>query len=195
MLAANNLSDVANVNTARSNIGAAPLASPTFTGDPQAPTPGAADNDNSIATTAFVKTAVAAVPAPVAATAAEYLANSAPTKMLTPGAIWSASNMISLGVASSVTPDFNTGIDFQWTLNSTTGTLNNPTNAKLGQKGLIYINQDATGSRAITTWGSAWKFPGGNKPTLTATANATDIISYAVTAAGVICCNFSGNFA
>jgi hypothetical protein len=33
----------------------APLASPVFTGDPQAPTPAAADNDTSIATTAFVK--------------------------------------------------------------------------------------------------------------------------------------------
>ena len=35
--------------------GAAPLAGPVFTGDPQAPTPATADNDTSIATTAFVK--------------------------------------------------------------------------------------------------------------------------------------------
>lgn len=33
----------------------APIASPTFTGDPKAPTPLAADNDTSLATTAFVK--------------------------------------------------------------------------------------------------------------------------------------------
>lgn len=33
----------------------APLASPTFTGDPKAPTPSTADNDTSIATTAYVK--------------------------------------------------------------------------------------------------------------------------------------------
>lgn len=38
----------------------APLASPTFTGDPKAPTPTAGDNDQSIATTAFVAAAVAA---------------------------------------------------------------------------------------------------------------------------------------
>jgi hypothetical protein len=37
----------------------APLASPTFTGDPKAPTPTAGDNDTSIATTAFVQTAIA----------------------------------------------------------------------------------------------------------------------------------------
>jgi hypothetical protein len=38
----------------------APLASPTFTGDPKAPTPTPGDNDNSIATTAFVTAALAA---------------------------------------------------------------------------------------------------------------------------------------
>ena len=37
----------------------APLASPVFTGDPKAPTPATNDNDTSIATTAFVKNAIA----------------------------------------------------------------------------------------------------------------------------------------
>jgi hypothetical protein len=37
----------------------APLANPTFTGDPKAPTPSPGDNDTSIATTAFVTSAVA----------------------------------------------------------------------------------------------------------------------------------------
>jgi hypothetical protein len=36
-------------------VGGAPLASPVFTGDPQAPTPVLTDNDTSIATTAFVQ--------------------------------------------------------------------------------------------------------------------------------------------
>lgn len=40
---------------------AAPLASPTFTGDPKAPTPSPGDNDTSIATTAFVASAIAAL--------------------------------------------------------------------------------------------------------------------------------------
>lgn len=40
--------------------GAAPIDSPFFTGDPQAPTPAAGDNDNSLATTAFVQSAVSA---------------------------------------------------------------------------------------------------------------------------------------
>lgn len=40
--------------------GYAPLASPAFTGDPTAPTPARGDNDTSIATSAFVRSAVAA---------------------------------------------------------------------------------------------------------------------------------------
>lgn len=39
----------------------APLASPTFTGDPKAPTPATADNDTSIATTAYVKANLATI--------------------------------------------------------------------------------------------------------------------------------------
>ena len=41
--------------TVLTDIGAAPIASPTFTGDPKAPTPATADNDTSIATTAYVQ--------------------------------------------------------------------------------------------------------------------------------------------
>lgn len=62
---AGNLSGLASVSTARTNLGLgtmavetasnyALLASPTFTGDPKAPTPATSDNDTSIATTAFV---------------------------------------------------------------------------------------------------------------------------------------------
>jgi hypothetical protein len=40
------------------NVGGAPLASPAFTGNPTAPTPAAGDNDTSIATTAFVQSAI-----------------------------------------------------------------------------------------------------------------------------------------
>jgi hypothetical protein len=43
--------------------GGAPLANPTFTGNPQAPTAAPGDNDTSIATTAFVHAAIAALPA------------------------------------------------------------------------------------------------------------------------------------
>ena len=41
-----------------SDTSRAPLLNPVFAGDPQAPTPSVGDNDTSIATTAFVTTAV-----------------------------------------------------------------------------------------------------------------------------------------
>lgn len=47
----------------------APLLSPTFTGNPAAPTPTAGDNDTSIATTAFVVAALTAALGPLVATA------------------------------------------------------------------------------------------------------------------------------
>lgn len=40
-------------------FGLAPLASPTFTGDPKAPTPATTDNDTSVATTAYTRAAIA----------------------------------------------------------------------------------------------------------------------------------------
>lgn len=40
------------------DVGAAPIASPTFTGSPKAPTPDTSDNSTNLATTAFVRAAV-----------------------------------------------------------------------------------------------------------------------------------------
>lgn len=57
--ATNNLSDVGNVSTARTNLGAAPLASPAFTGTPTGPTAPDGTDTNQLATTAFVQAAVA----------------------------------------------------------------------------------------------------------------------------------------
>jgi hypothetical protein len=179
------------VTTAVSNgtSGLAPLASPIFTGDARAVTPTAGDNDTSIATTAFVTSAL-----PVAATAAEYVSNSAPTKMLTPGAPWSAATPVALS-GTSVTPDLSAGIDFTWTMSSATSTLVNPTSPKPGQKGMLYLKQDGTGGRIITTWGSSYKFPGGVKPTLSTAANALDVISFAVKSSTEVECFFAAGMA
>jgi len=46
-------------------VGGALLASPVFTGNPQAPNPPPGDNDTTIATTAFVTQAISVLPAPV----------------------------------------------------------------------------------------------------------------------------------
>ena len=51
----NNLSDLTNVAAARTNLGAAPLASPAFTGTPTAPTASPGTSTTQVATTAFVQ--------------------------------------------------------------------------------------------------------------------------------------------
>jgi hypothetical protein len=51
---------IANNSPSTVSSGVAPLASPAFTGNPTAPTPATSDNDTSVATTAFVKAAIAA---------------------------------------------------------------------------------------------------------------------------------------
>jgi hypothetical protein len=64
---------------AATSLGLAPLASPTFTGDPKAPTPGAGDNDTSLATTAFVQSAIVAGRQIPAGTYMLFFMPSAPT--------------------------------------------------------------------------------------------------------------------
>ena len=55
-------------------------------------------------------------------------------------------------------------------------TIANPTNMKVATY-ILYLVQDATGSRTIT-WGSAYKWPGGVAPVLSTGANKRDIISF-----------------
>jgi hypothetical protein len=129
-----------------------------------------------------------------AATAAEYMSNSQPNKMLTPGAVWTAATPQNVAVAGSFTLDFNAAANFWLIINSATGTMNNPTNMKPGQKGTITIQQDGTGGRNITTWGNAWKFPGGIKPTLSTNVSALDVISYDVLFNGWINAVFNADF-
>jgi hypothetical protein len=136
---------------------------------------------------------VAAAPSFTAwATAAQFAGNSA-NAVLPTNAVWTAAAPVALTDAATVTPDFSTGFDFIWTIGAAGRTLVNATNLKPGQKGLIYLVQDATGSRTITTWGSFYKFPGGLKPTLSTAVNAVDVVSYAVKSATEVECFFSAN--
>jgi len=130
---------------------------------------------------------------PVAATAAEFIGNTAPAKMLTSGAVWTAAAPIGLGVGTAFTLNFAAGVDFVFIMNGATS-LPNPTGAKLGQKGLIYVCQDSAGGRLITSYGTMWKFPGRIKPVLTATPSSVDVISYAVVDANQIFCAVQKDF-
>jgi len=55
-------------------------------------------------------------------------------------------------------------------------TMNAPTNALSGQVLNLIIKQDGTGNRTVT-WNSAYKFPGGTDPTITAAAGSVDVVT------------------
>ena len=63
------------------------------------------------------------------------------------------------------------------TLSGTGRTIAAPTNLKVGTY-ILYVIQSASGSNTITTWNSVFKWPAGETPVLTNTANARDVFSF-----------------
>ena len=212
MLKADNLSGLANNATARNNIGLgnvdntsdankpvstatqtalnlkANLASPTFTGVPVAPTATAGTNTTQIATTAFVKAAVAAVPAGAAlATASQARQTANTTEALGVRTTIDANAVVSQTDGATITIDFNGTINAVVTLGGNR-TLGLPTNITAGRNGIIIVKQDGTGSRTLS-YNAVWKFQGG-APTLSTAANAVDIIAYYVEDTSNIRCSF-----
>lgn len=59
-------------------------------------------------------------------------------------------------------------------------TLANPTNIVAGESGVIVVNQSATGSDFINTYGTDYVFTNNAAPTLSTTASAVDMFSYYV---------------
>jgi hypothetical protein len=99
----------------------------------------------------------------------------------------SASNVVAVSTASTITIDMTTGNNFSISLNGNY-TLGNPTGFTTGQSGVVFLNQDSSGSRTVG-FGTFWDFPAGVAPTLTTTANATDAIFYVVRNASSIVAN------
>ncbi|MDR3706611.1 MAG: hypothetical protein P4L28_11990 [Paludibacteraceae bacterium] len=89
-----------------------------------------------------------------------------------------ASTVQTLTDGASIVWNAATGSNAIITLTAAGRTLANPTNIVAGTVYRLTVNQDTTGSRTITTWGSYFKFPGGVKPTLTATASASDVLEF-----------------
>lgn len=108
---------------------------------------------------------------------------------------WTApqrSNIVTLTDGATITADFSASNDFTVTLGGNR-TMANPSNITVGQKGVIVIRQDATGSRTLA-WGSYFKWSGGVAPTLTTTANGVDRVMYHVVSATEIHCVWIGDF-
>jgi len=150
----------------------APINSPTFTGDPKAPTPTAGDNDTSIATTAFTTGAIAT--ASTASTA--YTDGVAATKISQGGDSFGASMVIGTNDANAIlvrtsgTNRFQfSGINF---LMGTGGSISNSTNANLSSY-MVGGNSSATTiTRAANDAQSALDVTNGN------TSSAAPIIRF-----------------
>lgn len=91
---------------------------------------------------------------------------------------WAALVEVPLDSGASLAPDFSAGFNFSVTLNED-ATLENPSNAKPGQHGSIYITQDGVGGRTLA-YGSAWQWEEGAVPVLSTAAGALDVLSYKV---------------
>lgn len=125
------------------------------------------------------------------ATTADVIQGSA-TKYVLASSLFQAGVPVNLTVSSAtVTPDFNTGINFTCTLNTAFAiAMANPTNMKVGQTGIIILKQDSGGNKAITSWGSAYKFFGGVYPVLSIVPLTIDAISYLVIDSSTMLCTF-----
>lgn len=97
-----------------------------------------------------------------------------------------------LSDGATIAVDLSTGNNFTVTLGGNR-TLGNPTNATVGQSGVIDVTQDGTGSRTLS-FGANWKFPGGTAPTLSTGAGDVDTIAYKVRSASIIDAVFQGDF-
>lgn len=109
------------------------------------------------------------------ASTAQFRNNTA-DRILTTDQVWSGAALVTLTDAATIAVDMDSGFNFQVTL-AGNRTLGNPTNVKIGQAGMIIVNQDGTGSRTLG-YSANWEFPGGVAPTLTTTASAKDILTY-----------------
>lgn len=79
--------------------------------------------------------------------------------------------LASVNTSTSISPDVSTGTIFRYTANNNF-TFNGLTNAVAGTSAIVFITQDGTGSRLLT---STMKFAGGSK-TLSTSAGAIDMI-------------------
>lgn len=84
----------------------------------------------------------------------------------------------------NVTLDFATNQNFVLTLTGNV-TLDNPTTEVVGQSGFIVFIQDGTGGRTVSL-GTDYETAGGTGLTLSSAASATDVVPYIVAASGRI---------
>ena len=110
-------------------------------------------------------------------TAAEWRSNTA-NKVLETNEVWSAMAEVTLSDGANISLDLSSGYDFTVTL-AGNRTLDNPTNAKVGQRGRIRVVQDGTGSRTLS-FGTSYEFIEGTAVVMSSGADDEDLLYYDV---------------
>lgn len=162
----------------------APKFSPTFTGDPKAPTPSVDDNDTSIATTAYVVGQLSAsgdgTPT-MAGTAARgssiHIARADHVHPNDTSRALLTESVTTIGNSGSTTtiPDTSSATIHRYTLNANC-TFTFPT-AAAGKSFFLELRQDATGSRTVI-WPGTVKWANASTPTLTVSPAFSDLFSF-----------------
>ena len=118
------------------------------------------------------------------ATAADMSGNVS-DKVLTPDVVWGSAAIQSVTDSTSVTLDFNDGLNWEWNTITGNSTLENPLNYRDGQQGYILIKQDATGERTLS-FGTNWKGPFNVAPEIDTRPNKVTVLFYTVVKANHI---------
>lgn len=169
------------------SVGGAPLASPTFTGTPAAPTPTAGDNSTRVATTAFVANAIAPL-ATTAAVAAAYVPLAGNATVTGPLTVTANGGNTKLNPSSGVTLTATGNLTTTGSMNAAyitssgnadiSGTLgaNGPI---VGSYGRINSNAGGAGIASINVWsysfgaGGMWYGPAGTSPLYLGTTDSS----------------------
>jgi len=80
--------------------------------------------------------------------------------------------------SANIAVDMSTYNNFSVTLSGNRN-IDNPSGLQPGQAGVIFLVQDATGTRTLS-WSSYWKFESNTAPTLSTVGNSIDMIQYVV---------------
>ena len=99
---------------------------------------------------------------------------------------------VTLTDAASIALNLSTGTNFIVSL-AGNRTLENPSNAVVGQTGQIYVIQDGTGSRTLA-FGDAYNFENSQTPVMSTSANSVDLLVYNVRGVSAIDTVFVSSF-
>lgn len=124
-------------------------------------------------------------PAITAASISDFRFGTDETKYISPAVFFTGNAAYTLtdSITGNITVNMNNGLNFLLTLGGNR-TMLNPENYKIGQRGVIVVQQDATGGRTLS-WDTFWKFEG-STPVIPTAAHAWTLFSYFVQATDVI---------